>query len=94
VAKGVLVDADPEKIEQWRTAARARGLPLATWMRQIANEECERQAALILYKIRVERPHEVNAVVEELLRNRALNNCPKRKAHKPGTVCPECQLVP
>ncbi len=84
----------PKDKERWRTCATARGLPLATWFRQIANEECERQAALILYQIRVERPHELNAILEETIRQQAITKCSNRKNHQAGKYCETCRQYP
>ena len=97
VRKGLIEMAfacKPADKERWRACATARGLPLATWFRQIADEECERQAALLLYQIRVERPHELNAILEETIRQHAISKCPKRKTHQVGVYCETCRQHP
>jgi hypothetical protein len=70
------VRCHPEEKARWELSSKHRQLSLSGWLRQVANEEVERQAALILYQIRVERPHELNAIVEEILRERAARDDP------------------
>lgn len=58
------------KQDLYRQAAQDRGLSIAAWVRKVLDEETERQAALLLYRYRAKHPAEIDALVEQTIRDR------------------------